>query len=186
MKKGKEFIYLESFPLLKGEDRLELISDEIRTFLYSMIHPRKEGFMYHTEVEGHTRLFKPFDLNGELGLMGGQISIFSYTSKKKDEGIVTGVNRTGINAQADAFWEIMDSEEGHIDIHFVYYEGPERKEPDLPGNKPLYDGSEMTAYRIRFRLQRKPSSLIVILYNLKITKECWFRKTKKEKVIMYF
>lgn len=129
------------------------------------------------------RLFEPYDSGAELGLIGGQISIFSYTNKKKDEGIVTGVNRTGIHKQANAFWEIMDPNKGHINVHFVYWEGPGRKEPEPFGSKPMYSGTEMTAYRFSFRLQRIPKSVTVLLTNLRIAKETWNQSERKELVL---
>ena len=92
------------------------------------------------------------------------------------------MNRTGFDNQANGFWRIMDHEKGHIDVHLVYYEGPGQKHLSPFGSRPIYDGNEMTAYRIRFRLQRIFSSKRVLLYDLSITKEEWSR-TMVEKII---
>jgi hypothetical protein len=180
IEKTAEFVYLESFPELKGKSRLDMLAEEIRKFLFEKIHPRKVR-LYYIQVEGYVRLFELFDERGTLGLHGGQISSHSYLSKNKE--IMTGINRTGIDVQADTLWEKMDpANSGHISVHFVYFEGPEREIPISYDSGPIYDGIEMTAYRFRFRLKRKPSSMTVVLSRLKITKEKWNR-TKKEELV---
>ena len=171
MKIATELIILEKHPQVIGKSRLNLLAEEIQKFLYKIIHS-EEGISY-IEVEGHKNLFELYDNKDELGLHGGQISIFSYTSRKKNEGIFSGINCNGLEKQADHLWKMIDVDEGYAQIHFVYYEGLGLKGILARGSQTIYNGPEMTAYRIRFRLQRKDKSKMVLLYDLNIVKEKW-------------
>ena len=166
----------------KGKMLLDLVAEEIQRLLWSKIHPKNGNRLYYTEVQGHVRLFQTYNSGSELGLHGGQISIFSFTTpqKEKGEGIITGINSGDPEEQGEMFWRIMDPEKGLIMVHFVHWEGPGQKDMPTFGSKPVYDGSEMTAYRISFWLQRKVDTRIILLYNLKIDKEQWGRTAKQE------
>lgn len=177
MQKGKEFSIIEKFPKTSGKNRLNLLVEEIQSFLSARINSNKNPNLKTVEIEGYTKPLTFYDSGSEvLLLIGGQVSNFFYINKEKDEGGFVPVVGLNIDKQSDNLWECMNPEKGYIEIHFIHWQGPMRNATAVSFSKPDYNVSKMYAHRISFRMQRKISDeKIVIISFLKIKKEIWFR-----------